>query len=58
MSRCLLFNIVLYVGGGGRELLMNACVTAFITVIVTDISAASSEILVFVFFMIWSVNFL
>lgn len=37
---------------------MNACVTAFITVIVTDISAASSEILVFVFFMIWSVNFL
>jgi len=29
---------------------MNACVTAFITVIVTDILAASSELLVFVFF--------
>jgi len=50
MSRCLLFNIVLYVGGR-RELLMNACVTAFITVIVTDILAASSEPLVFVFFL-------
>lgn len=36
--------------GRGRELLMNACVTAFITVIVTDILAASSELLVFVFF--------
>jgi len=36
-------------GVGGRELLMNACVTAFITVIVTDILAASSELLVCLF---------
>lgn len=41
----------------GRELLMNACVTAFITVvIVTDILAASSKLTVFVFFIILSVH--
>jgi len=36
--------------GGWGELLMNACATAFITVIVTDILAANSELLVCLFY--------